>query len=660
MVDLGASTQASSGEGSMPQALILADSSTAMGQGHLMRCQTLALALLRQGWQVTLCGQALPGHGLERAVAFFTQEHIAVECFDTQHIDVETAPATMLRVQILAPLMPFNPEQRATDDCQRLLATHVLTLLQRKALPPCQIPQHDSTGCAQPASLVLVDHYSIDAPFYNELRRQQPKLLLAAIDDLANRQLPVDLLLDQNFQAPDRRCGAELQLSHDDAALTHGDQLPAHGDYAQTPWRYQGLLPASCLTLIGPQYALLRDEFVNRRCEPTALAVSPAIRRLLISFGGSDPQRFTEQVLTALCDMDASSAAPGSTTVTTTGTTTTTEPDTTQAHSSSTQAPHANPLDSASDCQIDVVVGRAYPDLPALQALIARLPQAKLHIQTQQMAQLIANADLCIGATGGSTWERALLGCPTIAYWLAPNQKPALEALEQVGAIINAGPATAFEKVQLKQIITTLDQPKRQALALKARQLMGLGTGAATVASTLHMLLKSHWLQCRPVVIEDAELLLSWANDPDVRSQGFNPEPIALATHMAWLERRLAASDELFYLVSHAGVLIAQVRFSAKTDCQNLVRRSGAEIHVSLAREARGQGLAASVLQAAIGEALASPIAAKWQFVDALVRCSNLASSLSFRRAGFVEFSDTDVKGIPCRWLRRLVLESRL
>jgi len=621
MVNLGASTPASSNDGAMPQALILADSSTAMGQGHLMRCQTLALALLRQGWQVTLCGQALPGHGLERAVAFFTQEHIAVECFDAQHMDKVTASATKLRIQLLPPLMPFIPEQRASDDCQRLLATHVLGLLRKGAPSPCQTPQHDSAAVAKPASLVLVDHYSIDAPFYHELKRQHPQLLLAAIDDLANRQLPVDMLLDQNFQAPDLHRGSDVQLSHGDSK-----SAPAQGDYAQTPWRYQGLLPAHCLTLIGPHYALLRDEFVQRRQEPTALTVSPSIRRVLISFGGSDPDRFTEQLLRAL-------------------------------HALSQQTAELNGL---ARCAIDVVVGNAYPDLVALKALTDGMAHTTLHIQTQQMAQLIASADLCIGATGGSTWERALLGCPTMAYWLAPNQKPALEALAQVGAIINAGPAAAFDAAQLPPLLTQLDQPKRQALALKARQLMGEGTGAATVARTLCMLLKSRLLQCRSVVIDDAELLLTWANDPDVRSQGFNPEPIALATHLAWLERRLAAADELFYIISHAGTAIAQVRFSPKTDYQHEDLHSGAEIHISLARDARGQGLAAAVLQAANCQALASPIAAKWQFVDALVRCSNLASSLSFRRAGFVEFSDTDVKGILCRWLRRFILESRV
>lgn len=621
MVNLGASTPASSNDGAMPQALILADSSTAMGQGHLMRCQTLALALLRQGWQVTLCGQALPGHGLERAVAFFTQEHIAVECFDTQHMDKVTASATKLRIQLLPPVMPFIPEQRATDDCQRLLATHVLGLLRKGAALPCQTTEHDSAAVAKPASIVLVDHYSIDAPFYHELKRQHPQLLLAAIDDLANRQLPVDVLLDQNFQAPDLQRGSDVQLSHGDSKST-----PAQGDYAQTPWRYQGLLPAHCLTLIGPHYALLRDEFVQRRQEPTALTVSPSIRRVLISFGGSDPDRFTEQVLRAL-------------------------------HALSQQTAELNGL---ARCAIDVVVGNAYPDLVALKALTDSMAHTTLHIQTQQMAQLIASADLCIGATGGSTWERALLGCPTMAYWLAPNQKPALEALAQVGAIINAGSAAAFDAAQLQPLLTQLDQPKRQALALKARQLMGEGTGAATVARMLYMLRQSKALQCQPVTIQDAELLLTWANDPDVRSQGFNPEPISMATHLAWLERRLAAADELFYIISQAGTPIAQVRFSPKTDYQHEDLHSGAEIHISLARDARGQGLAAAVLQAAICQALASPIAAKWQFVDALVRCSNLASSLSFRRAGFVEFSDTDVKGIPCRWLRRFILESRV
>ena len=155
--------------------------------------------------------------------------------------------------------------------------------------------------------------------------------------------------------------------------------------------------------------------------------------------------------------------------------------------------------------------------------------------------------------------------------------------------------------------------------------------------------------------MEDAELLLDWANDPEVRSQGFYPEPIAMATHVAWLERRLQASDELFYVVCLRNTPIAQVRFSPKTELSGAV---GAEIHISVAKTARGQGIAAAVLQAAVRDALSSPVAGEWQFIDALVRCSNLASSVSFQRAGFMDFSDTDIKGIACRWLRRSVGET--
>lgn len=616
MAESEASPQRRHETGKRYQALIVADSSTAMGQGHLMRCQTLALALLRQGWQVVLCGQALSGHGLARAVEFFQREAINVEYCSEHQITMASSPSTALRIQLLTPQMSFTPEQLANADTQRLLARQLMPILQQTTQ---QSAKHSAA-----TTMVLVDHYSIDAPFYLELRRQSQPLLLVAIDDLANRQLPVDLLLDQNFQAPEKHT-ADPRVAQLPSAAAHmtPNKSGALVGYVQTPWRYRGLLPTTCLTLIGPSYALLRDEFVERRIEPCQLTINAEIRRLLISFGGSDPSCFTEKLLTALQTL-------------------------------SNQAPELNWL---AVCSIDVVVGNAYPNLPALQALATSMPLVTLHVQTQQMAQLIANADLCIGATGGSTWERALLGCPTIAYWLAPNQLPALEALEQVGAIINAGPAALFDPAQLQHMLMQLTPEQRLVLAQQARQLMGQGTGAASVARTLGNLIQSNRLQCRKVTLADAKLLLDWANDPEVRSQGFNPEPISLATHLAWLERRLAATDELFYIISLADTPIAQVRFSAKTDHQHKPLYNGSEIHISIAHEARGQGLAAAVLQAAVREALLSPIASSWHFIDALVRCSNLASSQSFRRAGFVDFSDTDVKGIPCRWLRRFVLE---
>jgi spore coat polysaccharide biosynthesis predicted glycosyltransferase SpsG len=55
------------------------------------------------------------------------------------------------------------------------------------------------------------------------------------------------------------------------------------------------------------------------------------------------------------------------------------------------------------------------------------------------MAQLMSDSDLCIGAAGGTTWERCCLGLPTLLLVLADNQLPGAQALEKAGAALVVG-----------------------------------------------------------------------------------------------------------------------------------------------------------------------------------------------------------------------------
>src|SRR3546814_10558811 len=62
---------------------------------------------------------------------------------------------------------------------------------------------------------------------------------------------------------------------------------------------YAGLLPEHCQTLLGPRYALLRDEFCGRAIEPKLKA-----RRVLVNFGGFDAAMQTHHAMRALAGFD--------------------------------------------------------------------------------------------------------------------------------------------------------------------------------------------------------------------------------------------------------------------------------------------------------------------------------------------------------------------
>jgi len=57
-------------------------------------------------------------------------------------------------------------------------------------------------------------------------------------------------------------------------------------------------------------------------------------------------------------------------------------------------------------------------------------------INADNMAELMLDADLAIGAGGSTSWERCCLGLPTLLFVTAENQKVIAENLERLGAVM--------------------------------------------------------------------------------------------------------------------------------------------------------------------------------------------------------------------------------
>ena len=112
---------------------------------------------------------------------------------------------------------------------------------------------------------LIVDHYSIDYRWHQELRSKTKKIMV--IDDLADRKLDCDLLLDQNF-------------------------------YIEPLSRYKNIIPQKCLALLGPHHMLLREEFLNPSTKKTNLENNTI--NILVFMGGADLTNETAKVLKAL------------------------------------------------------------------------------------------------------------------------------------------------------------------------------------------------------------------------------------------------------------------------------------------------------------------------------------------------------------------------
>lgn len=192
-------------------------------------------------------------------------------------------------------------------------------------------------------------------------------------------------------------------------------------------------MPAHCIRLIGPRYALLRPEFAQLRDESLARRKEMRLGHILISMGGVDKDDATSQVLDALADC---------------------------------------PLPEG--CRMTVVMGRNAPWLDHVRAIAKTLRHpTQVMVDVTDMAALMVQADLAIGAAGGTSWERCALGLPTLIAVLADNQQAAAAALSCAGAAIDIGrpqssafPARLIEALRQSQTPTLLRALSRSAAAI--------------------------------------------------------------------------------------------------------------------------------------------------------------------------------------------------
>jgi len=214
-----------------------ADASLRIGTGHIMRCLTLADALTVEGHVCTFITRNHPGH-----LADLIQQR--------GHQVTLMAP----------PAADFIGENNGSDYAQWLGASWQADAEETIAL----------LQDIKPAWLI-VDHYAIDHRWHKVLRQCAEKILV--IDDLANRGLDCEVLLNQNYGCDETD--------------------------------YRDLVNHDCALLLGPRYALLRPEFAQLR--PQAIQkrkTFQGIRRILVSMGGTDADNATSLVLEALAKVD--------------------------------------------------------------------------------------------------------------------------------------------------------------------------------------------------------------------------------------------------------------------------------------------------------------------------------------------------------------------
>jgi len=245
---------------------------------------------------------------------------------------------------------------------------------------------------------VITDSYAIGEHYLVEVKTIIP--LLVSIDDLAKISFFSDIVINQNI------CTKELNYR----SLTGKTEF-----------------------LLGPEYALLREEFSN----PGKRKVNREVNNILITLGGADPLNLTPEILKILGKISR-------------------------------------------DFSLTAIIGPFFENKSEIEKAARGIDKKVEFIyDSHKMSKIMLASDLAISGGGTTLYELAATGTPAISFCLAENQRKNVEGLSDYGTLINFGWGAEIDGLELREQTTKLidDFFSRAKMSQLGRELVdGRGT----------------------------------------------------------------------------------------------------------------------------------------------------------------------------------------
>lgn len=326
--------------------------------------------------------------------------------------------------------------------------------------------------------------------------------------------------LDKDWEKLLRPYCQKIMVVDDIAERQHDCDLLLDQTFGRDERDYQALVSEHCTILAGSYYAQLRPEFSQWREFSLKRRQQPQLKHLLITLGGVDKDNVTGQVLTAL---------------------------------TSSQLPN--------ECQITIIMGEHAPWLESIQEQARQLPwSTEVRSNVTNMAELMANSDMCIGAAGSTTWERCCLGLPTIMLVLAENQRKIAEELDKKDIVY-----IAFHTSELSKFVNTICSDISSAFRIKIEKSSAIcdGFGAKIISARLF-----GGAFIRLMKTNDLQLVRRWRNHDSVRSCMFNQNEISQHEHEKWFLEKSNQSNQHLLIFEIHGAPEGFISFNIKDDLE--------------------------------------------------------------------------------------------
>ncbi len=349
----------------------------------------------------------------------------------------------------------------------------------------------------------------------------------AILADRKHEWLIVDhYAIDSEWETRIRRFAKKLLVIDDLANRLHNCDLLLDQNLGRKTIDYDGLVPPHCQLLIGSEFALLRPEFRALRSKSLYRRNKTELCRWLISLGGVDAQNHTTRVLQAMREARLSA-----------------------------------------ESRITVVLGRHAPHLEKVRKLCEEMPWPTiLFVDHENIAELMADSDIAVGAAGSSSWERACLGLPTLMLVLAENQRTVALSLEKYGAASILDPSSITTSFLKSYARIMENKTELQDISVRSSRLTE-GFGRNLVVQRMMNLERNventeNLCSLRLIQEYDLDQILQWRNHPAIRLNMLTQHEISKSEHLSWWRTSVLDPTRACYVFRYSDIPLGIVTLS--------------------------------------------------------------------------------------------------
>jgi len=204
-------------------------------------------------------------------------------------------------------------------------------------------------------------------------------------------------------------------LSFDDTYERHYCDIVLNHNISGDKKRYKGLVPATCKVKCGAKYTLLRDEFIQEKNK--VYKKDKKITNIFIAMGGADTTKLNIKILKVLKKL---------------------------LHQKSISS-HS----LTAHVEIDIVTTRANKELKKLKKYVTNKKNITLHVESTNIAKLMAKSDLAIVTPSVILNEVIFMQVPFIAIQTTSNQVDMYNYIREQGYLA----MKKFDAKELKEMI---------------------------------------------------------------------------------------------------------------------------------------------------------------------------------------------------------------